>query len=172
MSGMMAAVASNAVNAIYSAGLYRVGSGVDTSPISASGTSVDGEVSYNYTWIGYYKPSTTGNVTWGLSTPYQELPSNWGGGGYSLGYLWYGSTAITGFNADNATLTSNDSTTSTVVSLTQGVYYPFRLNWQTNLPFDLGFFVNDYATSSFGFTSNGSSTVTNLIYYNDLTNGF
>lgn len=168
MSGMMAAVASNAVNAIYSAGLYRVGSGVDTSPISASGTSVGGPVTYNYTWIGYYKPATTGNVTWGLATPYQEFPFNWSGSGYSRGYLWYGSTAISGFNTGNATLTSDDSTTSIVVSLTQGVYYPFRLNWQTDLPNSTSF----YATSSFGFTSNGSSVVTNLIYYNSLTNGF
>lgn len=172
MSGIMAAAASNAVNAIYSAGLYLVGSGVDTSPISADGTSVSGAVAYNYTWVGYYRPATTGNVTWGLATPYQELPSPWGGGGFSIGYLWYGPTAISGFNAGNATLTSNDSTTSTVVSLTQGVYYPFRLNWQTSLPFDGGFFGDDYAISSFGFTSNGSSAVTNLIYYNALTNGF
>ena len=79
MSGIMAAVAGGTQNIVYLAGLYNssVGS-ADTSPIDFSTNSSGGSVSYNYTWAGYYRPASTGVVTLGLSTSYQEVVQNIG----------------------------------------------------------------------------------------------
>jgi hypothetical protein len=181
MSGIMAAVAGGTQNVIYAAGLYNTTLGVDTTPITASGSSFTGAVSYNYTWIGYYRPATTGSVTLGLQCPYTEYRSpggqtSWGGGGNSIGYMWIGNTARSGFNSGNAIITANDSTATSVQSLTAGLYYPVRINWTTSLPyfFDDNFFQDYtyYAESSLTFTVNGSSSVSGLVWYNRLTNGF
>ncbi len=181
MSGIMAAVAGGTQNVIYAAGLYNTTLGVDTTPITASGSSFTGAVSYNYTWIGYYRPASTGSVTLGLQCPYTEYvdpggQTSWSGAGTSLGYMWIGNTAKSGYNSSNAIITASKTTGTSVQSLTAGLYYPVRINWTTSLPyfFDDNFFTDYtyYAESSLTFTVNSSSTVSGLVWYNSLSNGF
>jgi hypothetical protein len=159
----------------------------DTSPITFSGSSSGGPVSYNYTWAGYYRPASTGVVTLGLATSYQEVVQNignfnWGGGGSAVAYFWLGQNAISNPTAGNANIVSNNNTATYSPSLTAGVYYPVRINMIMSLPYDSeayyrGFFANPqyyagWANGSFNFQSGGSTTVTNLIWYNRQTNGF
>jgi len=184
----MAAVAGGTQNVIYAAGLYNssVGS-VDTSPIDFSSNSSGGPQSFNYTWAGYYRPASTGLVTLGLSTSYQEVVQNigffnWGGGGSVVAYFWLGPNAISNPQVGNANVVSNNNTSSYSPSLTAGIYYPIRINMIVSLPYDSqayqwrgGFFPAYYpgwANGAFNFQSGGSTTVTNLIWYNTKTNGF
>lgn len=181
MTGIMAAVAGGAQNVIYAAGLYKAGIGVETSPIDFSASSESGgALSYDYTWTGYYRPAATGTVTLGLATNYTEYltnygPYNWGGGGYTRAYLWLGNTAKSGYNTSNANITSNNNTATYSPSLVAGIYYPVRIQMQMYLPYDANFFggfYDAYANGAFNFQSSGSTTVTNLIWYNTKTNGF
>lgn len=185
MTGIVAALTgTTGPNVLWTAGLYRTGSsaGADTSPINTSGNSASGAVSYNYTWVGYYRPNVTGSVTLGLQCPYQEyingIPSAWGGGGSSVGYLWFGQVAISGYNSGNYTIYANDTNGSSTLSVISGIYYPIRITWSTSLPYsyDPGGIFEDPTTysaqSSITFTSAGSSSVSGLIWYNGRTNGF
>ena len=191
MSGIMAAVAGGTQNIVYVAGLYNSSIGsADTSPITFSGSSSGGSVSYNYTWAGYYRPASTGTVTLGLATSYAEYLNyfgsqtlyNWGGGGSAVAYFWLGQNAISNPTAGNANIVSSNNTATYSPSLAAGVYYPVRINMIMSLPYDPEaynagsfFFPNwqpGYANGSFNFQSGGSTTVTNLIWYNRLTNGF
>lgn len=184
MSGIMAAVAGGTQNVIYAAGLYNTTYGVETSPIDYSGTSSGGAtVNYNFTWLGYYRPAATGTVTLGLATSYIEYVTNygqynWGGGGYTLAYLWLGPNAISNPTAGNANITSNNTTATYSPSLIAGIYYPVRINLQMSLPWSNNVFgqfypqYDGYANGAFNFQSGGSTTVTNLIWYNTKTNGF
>ena len=73
MTGILAAVAGGTQNVIYAAGLYNVSlSAAAQSPIAVSGSSASGAVTYNYSWIGYYKPTSTGSTTLSLATAYTE----------------------------------------------------------------------------------------------------
>ena len=166
MSGIMAAVAGNGQNIVYTAGLYGP-SGADLSPISDSDSNND--TPFTRTWIGYYKPSSTGSIAFGLTTVwFSDDGSN---GQYSVGYVWVGNTAKSGYNSGNALLTSNDSTASGSIALVAGQYYPIRIQWDAYLPWNAGFF--GYNTNgSMSFTGEGSATVTGKIFYNRLTNGF
>jgi hypothetical protein len=183
----MAAVAGGTQNIVYVAGLYNSSIGsADTSPITFSGSSSGGSVSYNYTWAGYYRPASTGTVTLGLATSYQEVVQNignynWGGGGSVVARFWLGSNAVSNPTAGNANITSNNNTSTYSPSLVAGIYYPVRINMIMSLPYDPqayytgGFFGQYYAgwaNGSFNFQSGGSTTVTNLIWYNRQTNGF
>ena len=180
MTGIAVAFAgiNAAPNVLYTAGLYNTTlSAADQSPITASATSQFGSTSVNYTWIGYYRAATTGSVSLSLACPYQEFidgsPGFWGGGGSSVGRLWFGATAVSGFNNSNTNITATNTTSSTSVSVSNGNYYPIRINWQTSLPYDQeGFFnINTYwATSSITFSAGGSSSVS--VWYNSRTNGF
>lgn len=179
MTGIVAAFAgiNGSVNVLYTAGLYRTGIGADQSPITVSESSQFGAASYNYTWIGYYRPATTGSVSLSLQCPYQEyqdgFPTNWGGGGNSTGRLWFGSIAISGFNNSNANITAVNTTSSTSISMVAGNYYPIRINWQTTLPYTTSGTFNTrffWAESSITFSAAGSSTVS--VWYNGRTNGF
>lgn len=180
MSGIMAAVAGGAQNIIYAAGLYNTSYGVETSPVDYSASSSGGSaLSYNYTWTGYYRPAATGTVTLGLATSYIEYLSNygqynWGGGGYTVAYLWLGNTAKSGYNTGNANITSNNNTATYSPSLVAGIYYPVRINMIMYLPYDNNYFsfYDAYANGAFNFQSGGSTNVTNLIWYNRLSNGF
>jgi len=189
MTGIMAAVAGGTQNAIYAAGLYRVGTGVDGSPINYSASSSGGSsLYYDFTWIGYYKPASTGTVTLSLATSYVEYLDifgpyqyPWGGGGFTVAYLWLGNTAKSGYNTGNANITSNNNTATYSPSLVAGVYYPMRIQMQMSLPynpeayFSGDFFDNyypGYANGSFDFLSGGTGNVSGLIWYNTLTNGF
>ena len=180
MSGIMAAAAGGTQNVIYAAGLYNNSYGVETSPVdySASSGSAGGPLYYDFTWIGYYRPATTGTVTLGLATSYVEYltyygPYPWGGGGYTVAYLWLGNTAKSGYTTGNANISSNNNTATYSPSLIAGIYYPVRIQMLMSLPWDPNYgFYDAYANGSFNFQSNGGTGVTNLIWYNTKTNGF
>lgn len=181
MSGIMVAVAGGTQNVIYGAGLYNTTYGVETSPVDYSASSFSGATSYDFTWIGYYRPSVTGSVTLGLATSYIEYIDsigqyNWGGGGYSIAYLWFGNTAKSGYNTGNANITANNQTATYTTSMIAGLYYPVRINWVSYLPQQTavfgGIFYTYYANGTFNFQSGGTTNVTNLIWYNTKTNGF
>jgi hypothetical protein len=189
MTGIMAAIAGGTQNIIYGAGLYNssVGS-VDTSPIDFSASSSGGgSLSYNYTWAGYYRPATTGTVTLGLATSYQEVVQfignyNWGGGGFAVAYFWLGQNAISNPQVGNANIVSNNNTATYSPSLVAGIYYPVRINMIVSLPYNsqayqwrFGFnpaYYPGWANGSFNFQQNGSTNVTDRIWYNTKTNGF
>lgn len=166
MSGIMSAVAGNGQNIIYTAGLYGP-AGADQSPILESDSNDN--TPFVRTWIGYYKPASTGSILFNLQTIWSsDEPFN---GQYSTGLLWVGNVAKSGYNSGNALLFSNNSTGSGSISLVAGQYYPIRIQWSAYLPFDGGFF----GFSTLGqmlFSGEGSSTVTGKIFYNSLTNGF
>lgn len=164
MTGIMVAIAGGTQNVIYASGLYNQSIGVNLAPIAASGSSVSGPVSYNYTWLGYFRPASTGTATFTIASPYQEFPYNWATGGYSVTYLYVGANAISGVSPN---LTVSDTTSNYQPSLTAGVYYPIRINWQTVLPYDSDFFSDYYATSSMTLSTSSGS-----LFYNTITNGF
>ena len=170
MTGIAAAVAGGTQNVIYAAGLYNTTTGVDPAPITFSASSISGPVSYNYTWVGYFRPTATGTATFTIASPYDEFlngygPYNWGGGGNSVTYLYVGSNAITGVSPN---LTVSDATNSYQPSLIAGIYYPIRINWQSYLPWQFGVFGGDYyATSSMTLSTSAGS-----LFYNTKTNGF
>lgn len=166
MSGIMTAVAGNGQNIVYTAGLYGP-SGADLSPISDSDSN--NNIAFSRTWIGYYKPASTGTIPFGLTTVWSsDEPYH---GQYSVGYVWVGNTAKSGYNSGNALLISNDSTGSGSIALVAGQYYPIRIQWDAYLPYNFGF--SSYFTDgSMSFTGEGSTTVTGKIFYNSLTNGF
>lgn len=175
----MVAVAGGTQNVIYGAGLYNTSYGVETSPVDYSASSFSGAVSYDFTWIGYYRPSVTGSVTLGLATSYAEYLSgygqyDWGGGGYSVAYLWLGNIAKSGYTTGNANITANNQTATYTTNLIAGLYYPVRINWVSYLPqiYYPIYNITYYANSAFNFQSSGSTNVTNLIWYNTKTNGF
>lgn len=191
MTGVVAAVAgSSGPNVLWSAGLYNTSTGVDASPIGASGSSTNGSTNINYTWIGYYRPNVTGAVAISLQSVYTEYldvipnfgspttyPYNWSGAGNSVGYAWIGSTAVSGYSAGNANISASTNTSPSVnVSLYAGLYYPIRINWTSSLPYlydsNTGDDYKYYATSSIGLTIGGTSSISGLIFYNGRTNGF
>jgi hypothetical protein len=167
MSGTMAAVAGNGQNIVYTAGLYGP-TGVDQSPISDSDS--DNNTAFTRTWIGYYKPATTGSVSFGLTTVWSSDDGS--NGQYSTGYVWVGNVAKSGYSSGNAVLNSNNSTGSGSISLVAGQYYPIRIQWSAYLPYDFSFFSSYTTNGSMSFSGEGSTTVTGKIFYNSLTNGF
>lgn len=187
MTGIMVAVAGGTQNVIYAAGLYNNSYGVETSPIDYS-TSSSGGTSLNFTfsWIGYFRPASTGTVNLSVAGSYTEFVQNigqynWGGGGYVNGYLWLGPTAISGYNAGNANTSFYNNTGTYSPSLVAGINYPIRLQMTMVLPYDpqayyTGGFFGQYwagwANGAFNFLVNSSTNVTNLIWYNTRTNGF
>ena len=187
MSGIMAAVAGGTQNIVYLAGLYNSSYGVETSPIDFSTNSSGGAASYNFTWAGYYRPASTGVVTLGLATSYQEVVQNigfynWGGGGFVVAYFWLGQNAISNPQAGNANITSNNNTATYSPSLVGGLYYPIRINMIMSLPysstayqwrfFPFPSYYAGWANGAFNFQQNGSTDVTGRIWYNRQTNGF
>lgn len=184
MTGIVACLAAASPNVIYGTGLYRLqpSGTVDTSPISVgTQSSFSGALNLTYEWIGYYRAASTTTVTLGASAPYVEwrmfngssFISNWGGGGNSICYIWTGATARSGYNSGNATVTASDATVDVPFSTVAGTYYPIRIQWSTVLPQQFYDFNDiDYAQSSFDFRINSSTSVSGLIFYNTLTNGF
>ena len=190
MTGILAAVAGGTQNVIYAAGLYNTSYGVETSPIDYSaGSSGGSSLNYNFTWLGYYRPAATGTVTLGLATSYVEylnyfgtpIQYNWLGGGSTVAYFWLGSNAVSNPTAGNANIVSNNNTATYSPSLVAGIYYPVRINLIMSLPYNpyayysggpFGQYFAGYANGAFNFQSGGTTTVTNLIWYNTKTNGF
>jgi hypothetical protein len=180
MTGIMAAAVGVSPNVIYAAGLYGP-FGPANFTITSSGTSIGGSSqSINYTWIGYLRPASTGTNTITISSVWDQFTSsffgtvnqNWGGSPSSISYVWVGSNAIAG-NTGAANQVSNNSTTTYSPSLTAGIYYPFRYNWQASLPYSATAYVQ-FDTFFPGWTTgNCSVSVSNGSgLYNTKTNGF
>jgi hypothetical protein len=167
MSGIMAAVAGTTrPNIIYADGLFNTTTGVDLSPITASATNVG---TITRTWIGYFLPASTATVTLSLQTTRDQ---GFGAFASTVGRLWLGSNAVSGFTDGNANITATNSQTSSVnFAMTQGVYYPVRIRWDGEY-FEGGGLFGGNASGSITFLAAGSSDVTNRIFYNTLTNGF
>ena len=185
MSGIMAAVAGVSPNVIYAAGLYGP-FGPANFTISSSGTSqFSGSITINSTWLGYLRPASTGTNTITINSVWDEFTgsssgtrnADWGGSPSSVSFVWVGSNAIAG-NTGAANAVSNNGSASYSPSLTAGIYYPFRYNWQAYLPYNPDaytefippFFFETYAGwttgNCFVFVGNGSG------FYNTKTNGF
>jgi hypothetical protein len=182
MTGIVAAIAA-AGGLNFAAGLYGP-FGADPLPATASGTSIGGStVTINYTWLGYLRPSVSGTNTMTINSFWDQFTgssfgtrtANWGGSPSSGSYLWVGSLAISGFTTGNANAISNDGSASYSPTLTAGINYPVRYNWQASLPFsatayfDFNSFeyYNGWTTGSCSFSvSNGTG------FYNSITNGF
>jgi hypothetical protein len=167
MTGIMAAVAGGTQNIIYASGLYGP-LGVDPAPITSSGNS---PITFSRTWIGYYRPAVTASTNFSVTATWTSTYSD--GAQYSIGYLWLGNTAKSGFNTGNANVTANDTTASTNISVIAGQYYPIRLQWDANLTSGTyGFFdPQPYTTSGLLSLSIAGST-SPALFYNSLTNGF
>jgi hypothetical protein len=94
---------------------------------------------------------------------------NWGGSPSSGSYLWVGANAISGFTTGNANAVSNDGSATYSPTLTAGINYPVRYNWQASLPYNASAYFGDpgWTTGSCSFSvSNGTG------FYNSVTNGF
>lgn len=189
MTGIVAAVAGISANLVFGAGLYQTqpSSAVDLSPIAVGDqTSRFATQSLTYQWQGYLKATTTGTINLGANCAYQEwyddattspFPLNWGGGGDSTCYIWTGATARSGFNTGNFTAFIANGSGSVPFAVTNGTYYPIRVQWSTQLPRVSGFNIFSgnyvyYAISSFAFEINSSSAVSGQIFYNTQTSGF
>lgn len=160
---ILAAVAGNAQNIIFSGGLYVVEqASVDQSPITASASNTN--VTRN--WIGYFLSPTTGTVTLSIQT---TRSAGGGGSASTTGRLWLGTNAPAGSNDTANILATNNQTSSVNFSLTQGVHYPLRIRWTGS--YVVGFF-GAISSGSITFFSGGSSSVSGQIFYNSLTNGF
>ena len=161
---ILAAVAGNAQNIVFSAGLYVVEQGlVDQSPITASATNTG--VTRN--WIGYFLSPTTGTVTLSIQTTASS--GSFGGSASTTGRLWLGDNAAAGSNGTANILATDNQTSSANFSLTQGVRYPLRIRWIGD--YEEGFFGSN-SSGSITLFSGGSSSVSGQIFYNSLTNGF
>jgi hypothetical protein len=159
MSGIMTAmVGTNSINRIYSDGLWLAEAGAaDQSPISGSSTGV---ATFTRTWTGYFRPSFTGSNTLSLVTVQGAVGSS------TVGRLWLGPTAVSGFTDGNANIIASGNTTdSENFDLGVGIYYPIRIRWN-------GTYTNSSSSGSITFQANSNSNVTNRIFYNTLTNGF
>jgi hypothetical protein len=166
MSGIMAAMAgSTRPNIIYADGLFNTTTGVDLSPITASAENVG---TITKTWIGYFLPASTATVTLSLQTTRDQ---GFGTFASTVGRLWLGSNAVSGFTDGNANITAtNNQTASTNFAMTQGVYYPVRIRWDGE--YDGGGFFEGDASGSITFLASSSSSVSGRIFYNTFTNGF
>jgi hypothetical protein len=154
-----------APNVVYADGLFNTTTGVDLSPITSSAFS---PITITRTWIGYFKPVSTATVKLGLYTVANSGP--YGADATTEGRLWFGATAISGFTNGNANITAINTQYSTSnISMTAGVYYPVRIRWDGT--YDDGFFGND-SDGSITFYANDSTSVSGLVFYNTLTNGF
>lgn len=182
----MAAVAGTGQNVVYANGLFNTTYGVELSPIDiGTQSSAGGTVNLTYQWIGYYRPNTSSAVQLGALCNFAEYldvdpgsdgPYGWGSGGNSTCYIWTGNTAKAGYNAGNATAFIQNGFSGANFTAQAGTYVPIRIQWSTSLPritTSFGFYQYIYyCQSNFAFTIAGTSTVSGLIFYNTLTNGF
>jgi hypothetical protein len=166
MTGIMTAVAGSAKRINTGTGWYNQGTGaVDTSPIQENLTASFTDLVGTYTWVGYLRVATSGNYTMGIQTTVTENQTS---GSTSTGQFWIGNNAIT--PTGTANIITNNSSGTYVISLTQGILYPCRFNWNFSLGYN--FFFGSGASGLGLFRVNGSTNVTGLIFYNQATNGF
>lgn len=166
MTGIVAAITGSIPNILYLSGLYGP-FGQDPVPITSSGNS---PITLTRTWIGYYVPAVTASTNFSVTATWTSTYGD--GAQYSIGYLWLGATAKSGFNSGNANVLASDNTASTNISVVAGQYYPIRLQWNANLTSGVDpIFFNPYTTSGALSLSIAGST-TPALFYNSLTNGF
>jgi len=167
MTGIVAAIAGGTVNIIYASGLYGP-SGVDPAPINSSGAS---PTTFSRTWIGYYRPATTSSTNFSITATWTSSYND--GTQYSIGYLWLGDIAKSGYNSSNALVTATNNTVSANSSVVAGQYYPIRLQWDANLTSGTyGFFPPTSYTTSGAFSLSIAGSTTPAVFYNSLSNGF
>ena len=177
MTGIMAAAVGVSPNVIYAAGLYGP-FGPANFTISSSGTSVGGtSQSINYTWVGYLRPASTGTNTITINSVWDQFVLfdgttyniDWGGSPSSVSYLWVGANAISGFTTGNTNATSNNGSATYSPTLTAGINYPVRYNWQASLPYSSNVFGGNpgWTTGNCSFSVNNGSG-----FYNSTSNGF
>ena len=173
----MAAAVGVSPNVIYAAGLYGP-FGPANFTISSSGTSVGGStVTINYTWIGYLRPSVSGTNLMTINSVWDQFASfdgttyniDWGGSPSSVSYLWVGANAISGFTTGNTNATSNNGSATYSPTLTAGINYPVRYNWQASLSYSSNVFGGypGWTTGNCSFSVNNGSG-----FYNSTSNGF
>jgi len=98
-----------------------VNSIIDINP-GTNSCIVDPSIEFSVQWLGYFKPNVTNNA-W-------KFRINSG----DCSYLWIGNNAIKGFttanaNVKNGGIHNNRIVDSANISLTQGVYYPLRIQY-------------------------------------------
>jgi len=111
----------------------------------------------SYQTIGYFKPATSDQYTFYLSTD-------------DAGYFWIGNNAITNYTTANASINNGGEhgsvEVSTTVGLAAGIYYPIRIqNGNNGGP---GVAVFNYSTPTITKTAD----LTNVVFYNPTTNGY
>jgi len=171
MTGIMTAVAGNAQNIIYAAGLWVVETNtVQQSPITAS-TSTTGFVTITRNWIGYFLSPSTGSVSLGIETT--NFSGSGGGSASTVGRLWLGNNAAAGDDAAADITASGNQTVNANFNLTQGIYYPIRVRWNGSYSGGSTFFGGSTNSGgSISFLASGSTDVSGRIFYNSLSNGF
>ena len=175
MTGIMAAIAGTGQNVIYGSGLYSVVRGgyaggntayfnTGTSPVGPDTSPI--QVGYSNTdisqqWIGYFRPTITGTLTFGVQTTGSNFSS--------YNYLWVGEKARTTFSSGNADITGfNGLTSASISGFTAGLYYPIRI--QFAYLDTAGAFQSSNCT--FTFLVQGTSSIGTTVFYNTLTSGF
>lgn len=119
--------------------------------------ATDDGSNFSCQWLGYFKPTTTQTYTFYTSSD-------------DASYVWVGANAISGFTTSNAVV-NNGGLHGTVekfgsIGLTAGTYYPIRIQFGEQNGGDVMTF--NYETSTITKTTN----VTDLVFYNNATNGF
>ena len=104
--------------------------------------------------LGYFLPRTTDTYTFGLTCD-------------DAGYVWIGTTAVTGFTTGNKLIRAQYDSGEVfgTINLTAGVYYPIRIQYG-NGPAGGNLNVS-FSTPTIAKTS----TFTDMIFYNSDTNG-
>jgi hypothetical protein len=169
MSGIMAAIAGNAQNINYVAGLWVSEFGfAQQSPITASTTvPAFSNSTVVRNWIGYFRSNTTGSVQLNVQV---SADPGFDGSASTTGRLWLGSAAIAGNDAQASIAinrTFGTGLSSANFNLVSGEYYPLRLRWNGQYISD-----SDQTSGSILLGVNLSSNVSGLIFYNSFTNGF
>ena len=128
MTGIVAAVAGGGAGILYTAGLYGP-SGADLSPITSSASNLS---FFTRTWIGYFYAASTKSYSFSITATWSSGYS--AGTQYSRGYVWVGALAKSGYTTGNALASADNGSGSGSVSLTSGLYYPIRIQWDANVP--------------------------------------
>jgi hypothetical protein len=177
MTGAVAAVLASGQNIVYVPGLVRklyfgyagtntayfdsttpYSTSINTAPIAQSwSTGAFEDEDYSGLWIGYYRPVLSGITTFAINISGTRYSS--------VSYLWIGSTARSGYAANNALISAGSSGGSAGTSLLAGVSYPIRIQ--------VGYRdTSDIFNSNMSFFLAVNSSTSYPVFYNSLTQGF
>ena len=128
--------------------------GTASTPSTFASASINATTSYQY--LGYFRPPTTGDYTFYLSSD-------------DAGYMWVGGNAVSGFTTGNATA-SNPGEHATLedsgtVTMTAGQLYGFRVQVGNNGG------PGEVIISFSGPSITKTTTFTNYVFHNPNTNG-